>query len=68
MKLPFLPPPSTEELEGLPLHELIRDYPELSGLIEFEEGREGEGGYERLPSSLLDRARELLAWRGGGGE
>ncbi len=60
----FLPPPTREELLTLPLHELLRDYPELGPLLELPRGREGELGWTTLPESLVVRAREVLGWRG----
>ena len=68
MRSPFLPPPSLEELKSRPLHELVRDFPELLDVLVFPEGREGERGWATLsdpqtPEGVLEEAMETLAWR-----
>ena len=68
MKLPFLPPPTREELRTRPIHELVRDYPELLVVLDFPAGSEAETGWELLSEadgsgSLVSEVSEVLAWR-----
>ena len=69
MRRVFLPPPSEEELRTRPLHELIRDFPELLPLLQDLLPHLEEGGTGTLPALFsggdlpLARLGRELAWR-----
>ncbi|MBI4545773.1 MAG: hypothetical protein HY703_11300 [Gemmatimonadetes bacterium] len=63
--------PAREELSALPLHVVLRDYPEtLAVLRRFGVNLPAHGGQplaaamEGDPAPLLDALAEVLAWRG----
>jgi hypothetical protein len=68
MRLRPLPPPGGAELRLLPVHELVRDYPELRGALEGGGVSLSRDGGEPLAVDFetlggSDGLLTLLAWR-----
>jgi hypothetical protein len=67
MGLPFLPPPTPEELRTFTPHELVRDYPELLALVGPIQGEAGTRTVSEMEKGqgLLPEALAFLSWREG---
>ena len=68
MKPRFRPPPSREELLAIPLHMIVRDFPETLARFRIHGLSLQEWGARRLsdleePAGVLDDLEASTAWR-----
>ena len=70
MRLPYLAPPTRDELRDLRVHELVRDYPELLPFLSPREKGAGGSGTTLLSDDSgsevkIEELVEILSWREG---